>query len=162
MFKSVGASGPSLGPLFGSLGDTGEEEEEEEDRDRDGEGISTVVSPLPVPGCIPLSPSPRVAPGAVGSSPGGWTEKEQPPPPGSPPGGEQRRKERRLAGGSKGGRQAGGRRRKGGEREGRRRDVRTKNRGAGAGKGCREGQPDEGVRRHLGAEQGAGRSHCPA
>lgn len=149
MFKSVGASGPSPGPLFGSgsVGDgrrVGEGRKKRKRRTERGKGRTF---PQLLPLCQPLdafhsTSAPEKPP--VWPSPGGWTEKEQPPPPGSPPGGERRRKERRLVGGSKGGRQAGGRRREGGEREGRRRDVRTKNRGAGAGKGCREGAARQG------------------
>lgn len=168
MFKSVGALGPSPSPLFDFWGieerRKRKEEEEEKGREREGEGISTVVSPLPAPRYIPLSPSPRETPSGQVQVGGqrrnshrhlGAHQEES----------REGRKEGWREGAREGGRQAGGRRREGGEREGRRRDVRTKNRGAGAGKGCREGaarRPDEGVWRHLGAGQGARRLNSPA
>lgn len=131
----------------------GEEQKGRRGQREDGEGISVVNPPCPPPPAprpprqlLEASHSAPAPEAPQPAGPGGWTEQEQAPPPGSPPGGEQGRKEGKKAGGREQGRKAGGReeeergRREGGTE----RDAQTKNRGAGAGKGCREGAGDRG------------------
>lgn len=91
------------------------EEEEEEDRDRDGEGISIVASPLPAPGCIPLSPSPRAAPSWVQPR---WVDREGIATATWEPTRRRAEKEGKKAGGREQGREAGGREEERGRREG--------------------------------------------
>lgn len=125
-------------PLWQSGGQR--REGEEEDTGREGRAF---LSLLPL--CQPLdafhsAPAPEKPP--VGGS--RWMDREGTATATWEPTRRRAEKEGKKAGGREQGREAGGREE---EREERGRDggkTRTKNRGAGAGKGCREGAADRG------------------